>query len=86
MQIAAFASAGAVSFARVAEHKHYLSDVIAGSALGWGIGKYVYHKRHREALDSSDHDGPVSNLWWPNITPDVNRRARQYGIGLTWSF
>ena len=60
--------------------------MLAGSAIGYGIGKYVYHKRHREALDSSDHDGPVSNLWWPNITPDVNRRARQYGIGLTWSF
>jgi membrane-associated phospholipid phosphatase len=81
VQIAAFATASAVSFARFAEHKHYLSDVLAGSALGYGIGKYVYHKRHRDVVDSS-----VSNLWWPTISPEVNRRARQYGVGLTWSF
>ena len=86
VKIAAFATAGAVSFARFAEHKHYLSDVIAGSALGYGIGKYVYHKRHRDVLDSSDDDGPVSKLWWPTISPEINRRERQYGVGLTWSF
>lgn len=86
VQIAAFATATAVSVARFTGGKHYLGDVLAGSAIGYGIGKYVYHKRHREALDSSDQGGPVSKLWWPNITPDVNRRARQYGIGLTWSF
>ena len=83
VQIAAFATAGAVSFARFAEHKHYLSDVIAGSALGYGIGKYVYHKRHRDSIDATEE---ASKLWWPTITPDFNRRARRYGIGLTWSF
>jgi len=81
VQIAAFATASAVSVARFTQHKHYLSDVLAGSALGYGIGKYVYHKRHRDVLDSS-----VSNLWWPTISPEVNRRARRYGVGLTWSF
>lgn len=81
VQIAAFATATAVSVARFTEGKHYLSDVLAGSALGFGIGKYVYHKRHRDALDTS-----VSKVWWPAISPEVNRRARQYGIGLTWSF
>lgn len=86
VQIAAFATATAVSVARFAEHKHYLSDVVVGSALGFGIGKYVYHKRHREDLDAAADDGPVSKLWWPTITPEVNRRARQYGLGLTWSF
>ena len=86
VQIAAFATATAVSVARFTEGKHYISDVIAGSALGFGIGKYVYHKRHRELLDSSSEDGPVSKLWWPTISPEVNRRMRQYGIGLTWSF
>ena len=86
VQIAAFATATAVSFARFAGHKHYLSDVIAGSALGYGIGKYVYHKRHRNLNVSSDEDGPVSKFGWPTITPEVNRRERRYGIGLTWNF
>jgi hypothetical protein len=86
VQIAAFATATAVSFARFAEHKHYLSDVIAGSALGYGIGKYVYHTRHREAIHASDSDGPVSKLWRPTITPEIDRRTRRYRVGLTWSF
>ena len=83
VQIAAYAIASAVSAARFGEHKHYLSDVLAGSALGYGIGKYVYHKRHH---DSSDQNRPVSENWWPAITPEVNRRMHQYGVGLTWSF
>lgn len=83
VQIAAFATAAAVSVARFAEHKHYLSDVLAGSALGYGIGKYVYHKRHR---DYSDKNGSVSDNWWPAIGPEVNRRMHQYGVALTWSF
>ena len=86
VQIAAYATATAVSVARFTGHKHYISDVVAGSALGFGIGKYVYHKRHREPVDDSDPNGPVSNLWWPTISPDINRRTHQYGIGLTWSF
>ena len=86
VQIAAYATATAVSIARFSGHNHYISDVVAGSALGFGIGKYVYHKRHREVLDSSGDAGPVSQSWWPEITPEVNRRTRQYGLGLTWSF
>jgi hypothetical protein len=86
VQIAAYATASAVSFARFAGHRHYLSDVIAGSALGYGIGKYVYHKRHNEMLDASDDDGPVTKLWRPAITPEIDRRTHQYGVGLTWSF
>ena len=86
VQIAAYATATAVSFARFAGQKHYISDVIAGSALGFGIGKYVYHKRHRELVNDSDPDGPVSKTWWPAISPELNRRTRQYGLGLTWSF
>jgi len=86
IQIAAFATASAVSVARFSGHKHYLSDVIAGSALGYGIGKYVYHKRHNKSLDASDDGGPVSKLWRPAITPEFDRRTHTYGAGLTWSF
>jgi len=86
VQIAAFATATAVSVARFTEHKHYLSDVIAGSALGYAIGKYVYHKRHREMIDGSEQDESVSKFWWPTITPEIDRHRRLYGLGLTWSF
>src|SRR5262249_2620652 len=41
VQVAAYGTAAAVSVARFTGHKHYISDVVAGSALGWAIGKYV---------------------------------------------
>jgi hypothetical protein len=78
VQIAAYGIATAVSVARFTAHKHYISDVLAGSALGFGIGKYVYNAHHR--------DPSVSGSKWPMIAPEYNRRARKYGVGLTWSF
>jgi len=78
VQIAAYGIASAVSVARFTGHKHYLSDVIAGSALGYGIGRYVYESHHR--------DPALSQSRWPRITPEFNRQARQYGCALTWNF
>ena len=83
VQIAAYGIASAVSVARFTGHKHYISDVVAGSALGFGIGKFVYHAHHRESLTEDD----VTEVnKWPLITPQFNRQARQYGVALTWNF
>jgi len=82
VQIAAYGTAAAVSVARFTGHKHYLSDVVAGSALGYMIGKYVYTTHHRKSPD----DEPVSDLWRPMITPQFNRQVHRYGLSLTWTF
>ncbi len=83
VQIAAYGLASAISVARFTGHKHYISDVVAGSALGYGIGKFVYHAHHSESLDD---DGAVSKSAWPVITPQYSRQQRQYGVALTWNF
>ncbi|HEX5602654.1 MAG TPA: phosphatase PAP2 family protein [Pyrinomonadaceae bacterium] len=85
VQIAAYGIASAVSVARFTGHKHYLSDVLAGSALGFGIGKFVYHAHHRESL-TEDADSEMVKSRWPLIAPQFNRGARQYGMSLTWTF
>lgn len=85
VQIAAYGAATAVSVARFTGHKHYLSDVVAGSVLGYAIGKYVYNTHHRSSF-TTDEDEPVSRLWRPMITPQFNRAAQAYGLSLTWSF
>ena len=86
----AYGIASAVSVARVTAHKHYISDVLVGSGLGYGIGKYVYSSHHRRASDASDDTkGPEQSRWdrfWPTVTPDWNRHAREYGVRLTWGF
>ena len=87
VQIAAYATASAVSIARFTGHKHYLSDVLAGSALGYGIGKYVYHAHHQTSLDSGDSsDEAISQSWRPTFTPQFSPRMHAYGITLRWSF
>jgi len=86
VQVAAYAMASAVSVARFTGQKHYLSDVLAGSALGYGIGKYVYNTHHQKSLAATDDTGPVSTSWWPTISPKFNRHVHAYGVGLTWSF
>jgi membrane-associated phospholipid phosphatase len=44
--IAAYGIASAVAVSRFTARKHFASDVVAGSILGWYIGNYVFHKWH----------------------------------------
>jgi len=50
-QLLAYGTAGGVSAARWAGHKHFASDVIIGGALGWYMGRQVYfaHSHYGEA-------------------------------------
>jgi membrane-associated phospholipid phosphatase len=86
VQVAAYGLASAVSVARFTVHKHYLSDVLAGSALGFGIGHYVYHARHKTTSADSDETDEVDARSWPTIVPMYSRHNSQYGVTLRWSF
>jgi membrane-associated phospholipid phosphatase len=89
VQMAAYGIAGAVSVARFTGHNHYLSDVLVGSAMGYGIGRYVYHAHHRKdsVSGSGDEERSRANSHaWPLIAPQYNRHARDYGVALAWSF
>ena len=80
VQIAAYGIASAVSVARFTGGRHYISDVLAGAALGYGIGKYVYSTHHRDVGQSDQ----TSASRWPAISPEFSRHAHQYGVSLTW--
>lgn len=47
MQITAYGLATGVSLTRVLGREHFPSDVLVGSAMGWLIGRYVYHRHRR---------------------------------------
>jgi membrane-associated phospholipid phosphatase len=85
-QIAAYGIASAVSVARFTGGKHYISDALVGSVLGFGIGNYVYHAHHVKNSDSADDQAAPVTSRWPAITPHYDRRARHYGVALAWSF
>lgn len=82
----AYGLAGAVSVARVTDHKHYISDVLVGSGLGYGIGKYVYSAHHRRVPGSIEDDKGPEQSHWPSITANWDRYAHEYGVRLTWGF
>jgi len=50
VQVLAYCYAAGVIGARLAANQHFPGDVMAGGAIGWFMGDYVYGKRHNEAL------------------------------------
>jgi len=49
--ILAYGLATTVVVARVGARQHFPGDVVAGSAMGWFIGDYVYGRRHNGELE-----------------------------------
>ncbi|HEV7746077.1 MAG TPA: phosphatase PAP2 family protein [Pyrinomonadaceae bacterium] len=89
VQVGAYGAAATVSVSRFTGRKHFLSDVLVGSALGYGIGNYVYHKRHDPALDGESekqNKALMQSKWFPRIVPLYSQRAHVYGGMLSWSF
>ena len=83
----AYAAAVAVSMSRFSGRNHFLSDIVVGSAIGYGIGRYVYKTRHVEMTSTTDDNTSthVTKLM-PMIVPAYNARTRTYGGALTWTF
>ena len=89
VQIAAYGIASAVSVARFTGRNHYLSDVLVGSLMGYGIGRYVYHTHHRRPTGltgGEEEEETRQSRRWPAIIPDYNRHRHEYGVALAWSF
>jgi membrane-associated phospholipid phosphatase len=51
VKILVYAYAGGVVGARLAAKQHFPGDVMAGGAMGWFVGDFVYGKRHNSELD-----------------------------------
>ena len=65
VQILAYCYAAGVVGARLAANQHFPGDVMAGGAIGWFVGDYVYGKRHNPSLDKR-----------PTITERILDRVR----------
>jgi membrane-associated phospholipid phosphatase len=89
VKFGAYGLAATVSLSRFTGRKHFLSDVLVGSAMGYGIGRYVYHQRHDPSLDAQNEkqsDDLVDTKFFPRIAPLYNPRAHVYGAKLAWNF
>jgi membrane-associated phospholipid phosphatase len=78
----AFAAATAVSMSRFSSREHFLSDVVVGSAIGFGIGRYVYRTYHDPNTDAPKQRS-VTRLF-PTLIPYYDARTRTYGGSVSW--
>jgi membrane-associated phospholipid phosphatase len=85
--------AAAVSVSRYTGRKHFLSDSLVGSAIGFGIGRYVYRRRHNPDLDGGGNNPTAESSTdvrgarlIPSVSPLYSRRAATYGLKLSWGF
>jgi membrane-associated phospholipid phosphatase len=81
--ITAYGIATFASLSRFPAQKHYLSDILVGSAIGFGIGKYVYRTHHIAGTAGTGGGGTGK---WPLISPQINRAAGSYRIAVTWIY
>ena len=80
--------AAAVGVSRFTGRNHFLSDVLVGSAIGYGIGHFVYLRHHDASLDLPDSTKKTTKMekYFPLISPQYDARKRIYGANLTWNF
>jgi membrane-associated phospholipid phosphatase len=53
-QTLAYSGATAISVSRVAGRQHFPSDVVAGAAVGWLIGRQVFRAHHDPDIDDAE--------------------------------
>ena len=62
--------ASTATLTRVTGKQHFPSDVVVGSALGWHLGRQVYHARH---------DPELGGALWGNLRNDTEKGPRPPG-------
>ena len=89
--IGAYGVATVVGISRFTGRNHFLSDVFVGSAMGYGIGRYVYRHHHDSGLDAQGNDPPgndtsglTGSKLMPAIAPRFSRATSTYGLKLSW--
>ncbi len=71
--VVVYSLAGVVSAARFAAQRHYASDIVAGGAMGWFLGRYVYQTH----MDHAIHKHPAVR---PRIAPELDPSQKLYGL------
>jgi membrane-associated phospholipid phosphatase len=66
VKILCYTYAAAVAGSRLAANRHFPSDTLAGGAMGWFIGDYVYGRRHNPDLDqhASMFEKVLAHVHW----------------------
>ena len=75
--IIAVGLAGVVSAARFSAQQHFASDIVAGGAMGWFIGRYVWKTHQDHAIHQHGFNAQV--------LPEFAPGSHTYGIAISLS-
>jgi PAP2 superfamily len=87
VRFAAYGLATAVSISRYTGQNHFLSDALVGSAIGYGIGRYVYSTHHDPAVDAVNNQTRHKRLkskLIPFTCPIYSGTEHSYGLAMSW--
>ena len=84
VQIGAYSLATIVSVSRVTARRHFPSDVVVGSTMGFLIGRYMV-RAHQGTSDFTGRS-KLRTLLSPQAIPAFDARSKTYGLGLNWNF
>jgi membrane-associated phospholipid phosphatase len=79
--IPAYGVATYIAASRLASHRHHLSDVVAGSVFGYGVGRAVYRRNSRPPDAGTADPGKVVVL-----EPDPGPSGEGTGLRLSIRF
>ncbi len=81
--IPAYAVATLIATSRLANHRHHLSDVVAGAVFGYGVGRQVYRRNSRPP-EAGAVDPKVGRLMM--LEPDTGPSGDGAGLRLSLRF
>ena len=78
VEILAYGLATAVGASRFSGRQHNASDIVAGGAIGWFIGRHVADR-------SRNGSRPPAKAWLsPQVIPQVQPSSHSYGLTVAW--
>jgi hypothetical protein len=76
--VLAYGLATAIGASRFTARRHFASDVVAGGAMGWFIGRYVSGRRREDGRS-------LVKAWLaPEVLPRIRSADRSHGLSLAW--
>jgi hypothetical protein len=87
LAIPTYGLASYIAFSRMAANKHFLSDIVAGSGLGWSVGRLVVRRNGRppDAQPGKTDEPPPENTTW-DVTPWRGPAGDGEGLAVRVSF
>ena len=71
-KLLAYGTASAISISRVTAREHFVSDAVAGSVLGWAIGRQTYRAHHNPDLGGQNQSAEAEK-------PQLPRAPAEFG-------